>query len=161
MIEQPKRKETIVLKVEDIVKNPYLACDYLFIEEKRTQLLDADIYEVRGFQNFISKNKKKIGEILSSQSYKDYVNAQNDVKDYTEQLKTLADFATTAIETATGVPVLGLLVKLAQAMNGYFHHKDMEKFVEEMESVVTNKHIGLRLEHMAEEQDKNFKKWES
>ncbi|MGX5609898.1 hypothetical protein ACWKTZ_26370 [Bacillus cereus] len=150
-------EETIVLKVNDIVKNPYLACDYLFIEEKRNQLDEATTGELKAFVDFISENREQIGKILSSSSYKEYVNAQKGVKSYSEQLAYLETIATAVGDAGvgaviattgalSGVPVVTGLLLLTKFVHRFLKDKNSDKFVEELECLIREKHVGKRLD---------------
>ncbi|WP_340598797.1 hypothetical protein [Priestia megaterium] len=139
--------ETIVLKVNDIVQNPFLACDYLFTEEKRKQLLDADVSELRLFFNFIFHNKEKISEILSSTAYTEYVNVQVGVKNYSEQLELLGTIGTTVGDTvAGGLPIVTVVAHIAKTIFRSIKKKNTKLFVDEIEQIISSLHIMKRLD---------------
>lgn len=141
--------ETIVLKINDIVQNPFLACDYLFTVEKREQLMKANSREVKAFLDFIAKDKDQITKILPSEAYKAYINAQEGIKDYSEQVKLLEALSTTAIDAmAGGIPVSTALLLLYKRVAKFIKDKDAKAFVDDVQQALSKKNIENRLNHL-------------
>lgn len=138
--------------------NPYLACDHIFTQEKRVLLDNATLTEIRTLMNYIKDNKDDIAKIISSNSYKEYINVQKGVKSYKEQLQLIEDVVVTVADTATtGLPITMAAVKLAKLFISSISSKNKTKLVDEIDEVISSLHLNKRIAELLKQQEKNRK----